>query len=55
MNTCRTVHGFDEFYGALYHLNASEEPELPDYPKAADFPNFLAKIRTAQRAGLQSE
>jgi arylsulfatase len=28
-----TVHGFDEFYGALYHLNASEEPELPDYPK----------------------
>jgi arylsulfatase len=36
-----TVHGFDEFYGALYHLNASEEPELPDYPKEADFPNFL--------------
>ena len=29
-----TVHGFDEFYGPLYHLNASEEPELPDYPKA---------------------
>ena len=26
-------HGFDEFYGPLYHLNASEEPELPDYPK----------------------
>jgi len=36
-----TSHGFDEFYGALYHLNASEEPELPDYPKEADFPNFL--------------
>ena len=36
-----TVHGFDEFYGALYHLNASEEPELPDYPPAKDFPNFL--------------
>lgn len=36
-----TVHGFDEFYGALYHLNASEEPELPDYPREADFPNFL--------------
>jgi arylsulfatase A-like enzyme len=36
-----TVHGFDEFYGALYHLNASEEPELPDYPKEAEFPNFL--------------
>jgi len=39
-----TMHGFDEFYGALYHLNASEEPELPDYPKAADFPNFLNKF-----------
>src|SRR5262245_12416624 len=28
-----TVHGFDEFYGNLYHLNAEEEPQLPDYPK----------------------
>src|SRR6516164_11859695 len=36
-----TVHGFDEFYGALYHLNASEEPELPDYPNPKDFPNFF--------------
>jgi len=35
-----TVHGFDEFYGNLYHLNAEEEPELPDYPKEKDFPNF---------------
>ena len=35
-----TVHGFDEFYGNLYHLNAEEEPELPDYPTAKDFPNF---------------
>ena len=39
-----TVHGFDEFYGALYHLNASEEPELPDFPKAPQYPNFLAKF-----------
>src|SRR5215831_15457191 len=39
-----TVHGFDEFYGALYHLNASEEPELPDYPNPKDFPNFLGKF-----------
>src|ERR1017187_9573425 len=39
-----TVHGFDEFYGALYHLKASEEPEQPDYPKAPEFPNFLAKF-----------
>jgi arylsulfatase A-like enzyme len=35
-----TVHGFDEFYGNLYHLNAEEEPELPDYPKE---PAFRAK------------
>ncbi|HEX6041534.1 arylsulfatase [Longimicrobium sp.] len=28
-----TVHGFDEFFGNLYHLNAEEEPELEDYPK----------------------
>ena len=35
-----TVHGFDEFYGNLYHLNAEEEPEDPDYPKAPDYPNF---------------
>ena len=36
-----TVHGFDEFYGNLYHLNAEEEPELPDYPKD---PAFHAKF-----------
>ncbi|MCE5215844.1 arylsulfatase [bacterium] len=35
-----TNHGFDEFYGNLYHLNAEEEPELRDYPPASDFPNF---------------
>ena len=35
-----TAHGFDEFYGNLYHLNAEEEPELPDYPRAPDFPHF---------------
>jgi arylsulfatase len=32
-----TVHGFDEFYGNLYHLNAEEEPEHPDYPKEPEF------------------
>jgi arylsulfatase len=32
-----TMHGFDEFFGNLYHLNAEEEPELPDYPKDPDF------------------
>jgi len=32
-----TVHGFDAFFGNLYHLNAEEEPELPDYPKDPKF------------------
>jgi arylsulfatase A-like enzyme len=36
-----TVHGFDEFFGNLYHLNAEEEPEHPDYPKD---PAFRAKF-----------
>jgi arylsulfatase len=30
-------HGFDEFFGNLYHLNAEEEPENPDYPKNPEF------------------
>lgn len=37
------VHGFDEFFGNLYHLNAEEEPELRDYPPAKDFPKFREK------------
>src|SRR5579863_7431835 len=32
-----TVHGFDEFFGNLYHLNAEQEPEDPDYPKDPQF------------------
>ena len=32
-----TMHGFDEFFGNLYHLNAEEEPELPDYPRDPAF------------------
>jgi arylsulfatase len=36
-----TVHGFDEFYGILYHLNAMEEPYDPQYPKS---PQFLAQF-----------
>jgi arylsulfatase A-like enzyme len=36
-----TVHGFDEFFGNLYHLNAEEEPEYADYPKD---PNFRKKF-----------
>ena len=36
-----TVHGFDEFFGNLYHLNAEQEPENVDYPKN---PAFAAKF-----------
>jgi arylsulfatase A-like enzyme len=32
-----TNHGFDEFFGNLYHLNAEQEPEHPDYPKGSEF------------------
>ena len=39
-STLPTNHGFDEFFGNLYHLNAEEEPENPDYPNEKDFPNF---------------
>ena len=35
-----TMHGFDEFFGNLYHLNAEEEPENADYPPADEFPDF---------------
>jgi arylsulfatase len=36
-DTLPTNHGFDEFFGNLYHLNAEEEPENPDYPKNPEF------------------
>jgi arylsulfatase len=39
--TLPTVNGFDEFFGNLYHLNAEEEPELPNYPKD---PAYRAKF-----------
>jgi arylsulfatase len=39
-----TAHGFDEFFGNLYHLNAEEEPEHPDYPPADDYPNFRERF-----------
>ena len=42
------MHGFDEFFGNLYHLNAEEEPENPDYPKNPEF-----KARFGPRGVLQ--
>jgi len=49
-----TVHGFDEFFGNLYHLNAEEEPENPDYPKNPEFkarfgPRGVLKCRASDR------
>ena len=41
-----TAHGFGEFYGSLYHLNAEEEPENPDYFKD---PEMIEEIRHARR------
>ena len=38
------MHGFDEFFGNLYHLNAEEEPEHPDYPKPEEYPNFRERF-----------
>jgi arylsulfatase len=39
-----TAHGFDEFFGNLYHLNAEEEPEMPNYPNEKDFPKFRERF-----------
>jgi arylsulfatase len=39
-----TVHGFDEFFGNLYHLNAEEEPECEDYPDPKKYPDFAKKF-----------
>src|SRR5262250_1114367 len=39
-----TNHGFDEFFGNLYHLNAEEEPEMANYPSEKDIPGFREKF-----------
>ena len=44
-----TNHGFDEFFGNLYHLNAEEEPEHRDYPSDKDFPNFRKNFGPRRR------
>ena len=46
-----TVHGFDEFFGNLYHLNAEEEPENPDYPKNPEFRKKFGAQRGAAFVG----
>src|SRR5215211_7008688 len=39
-----TNHGFDEFFGNLYHLNAEEEPEMDNYPSKKNFHNSLKHL-----------
>jgi arylsulfatase A-like enzyme len=39
-----TVHGFDEFFGNLYHLNCEQDPEDPDYPSEKEFPEFAKQF-----------
>ena len=46
------MHGFDEFFGNLYHLNAEEEPEDVDYPNAEGLSRVQEEVRAARRAAL---
>ncbi|WP_175517181.1 arylsulfatase [Planctomicrobium piriforme] len=55
-----TMHGFDEYFGSLYHLNASEEPENLDYPKNPEFvkkfgPRGVLKCRADGKGGQSVE
>ncbi len=47
-----TMHGFDEFFGNLYHLNAEEEPENRDYPKDMVLPNGKTFLETYGPRGV---
>jgi arylsulfatase A-like enzyme len=55
-----TMHGFDEFLGSLYHLNAEEEPENLDYPKSPEFrkkygPRGVLKTKADGKGGQTIE
>src|SRR5688572_12365635 len=55
-----TVHGFDEFFGNLYHLNAEDEPEHPDYPKDPKFkamfgPRGVLKCKASDKDDLTED
>ena len=55
-----TMHGFDEFLGSLYHLNAEEEPENLDYPKNPEFrkkfgPRGVLKCKADGKGGQTIE
>ena len=42
-SSCRPCTA-DQFFGNLYHLNAEEGPELPNWPPASDFPHFRERF-----------
>jgi arylsulfatase A-like enzyme len=50
-----TAHGFDEFFGNLYHLNAEEEPENADYPKDPEFKKSLARAVCCTPGPMRTE
>ena len=50
-----TMHGFDEFFGNLYHLNAEEEPELARLPVGERLPRLPEELRAARRPALLGE
>ncbi len=55
-----TMHGFDEFFGNLYHLNAEEEPENADYPRNPEFqkkfgPRGVLKCKADGKGGQTIE
>ena len=50
-----TNHGFDEFFGNLYHLNAEEEPEMYDYYPEKDFSNLAQEHRASRRHSFMGD
>ena len=50
-----TAHGFDEFFGNLYHLNAEEEPEQPNWPLSRGLPAVQRAVPAPRRHPLLRE
>jgi arylsulfatase len=53
--TLPTMHGFDEFFGSLYHLNAEQEPENPDYFKDPAVIKKYKKALAARQVSQQAQ
>ena len=50
-----TAHGFDEFYGSLYHLNAEQEPEHPDYFKDPEMRKRITDLNSEPLGASREE